>query len=58
MDIKRMLLFCIVFGVIDVISSFFHKKLQEREGKKVNYECTKCQAWDCPVKVCKKNMGA
>ncbi len=58
MNIKFIIIYSLVFGVISTISNFIHKKIQEREGKKANYNCSKCQAWDCPAKECSKKMGA
>lgn len=54
MNFKFIIIYTVVFAVSSTISNFFHKKLQESEGKKVNYDCLKCTAWDCPAKQCIK----
>ena len=57
-DFKYVIVFSLVLGTISTISNFIHSKIQEREGKKSNYNCNNCKAWDCPAKQCSKKMGA
>ena len=56
-DFKFIIIYCFIFGIIESINNYIHKKIQEREGRKASYDCFKCKAWDCPAKKCLKESN-
>lgn len=53
----RILFMIIIFSFFGIIDDIFKIWLRKREGKKVNYDCSKCSAWDCPGYDCIKHRG-
>ena len=53
----RILFIMIILGFVNVLDDIIMSFIRKKMGKKANYDCSKCEAFDCPNIECMKHRG-